>query len=50
MESQNLLKEKASFKPYECPRTEVLFVDVQRVICASGDNNGEMNNGGFLDE
>lgn len=46
-----LLNEKAtSIKPYECPTTETFYVGVQRVICASGDDNGEMHNGGFLDE
>lgn len=35
MESNKLLNEKAPTKPYECPTTEIHYVGVQRVICAS---------------
>ena len=50
METRELLKEKVSTRPYECPEMEVFFVGVWGVICGSdsdsdtehvGENEGE---------
>ena len=46
----NLSKESAGVRSYAPPVCEVFLVGTQRVICASRDDNGEMHNGGFLDE
>ncbi len=48
--NNNLSKESAGIQSYAPPVCTEIIVGTQRVICASGDNNGEMNNGGFLDE
>ena len=46
----NLSNERAKHRCYAPPVCEVILVGTQRVICASGNDTGEMNNGGFLDE
>ena len=48
--NNNLSKESAGVQSYTPPVCDVIPVGIQRVICASGDDNGEMHNGGFLDE
>ena len=46
MENHKLLNEKASsIKPYECPTTEILYVDAQSVICASETEKVEETDG-----
>ena len=41
---------RMNIQSYVPPVCEALSVGIQKVICASGDDNGEMYNGGFLDE
>lgn len=50
MEKNYLSRESVDSQTYAPPVCQVIFVDIHRVICASEDNNGEMHNGGFLDE
>lgn len=50
MEKNYLPNESVESLSYTPPACQVILVGTQRVICASGDDNGEMHNGGFLDE